>query len=56
MQNVINSVKGTALGFAGFLTPVLKVSCPYIISDDNDETILLLKRYIVLFRGNHNTF
>ncbi|XP_015375404.1 PREDICTED: ubiquitin-like-conjugating enzyme ATG3 [Diuraphis noxia] len=26
MQNVINSVKGTALGFAGFLTPVLKES------------------------------
>uniref|UniRef100_A0A2S2Q8Z9 Ubiquitin-like-conjugating enzyme ATG3 n=1 Tax=Sipha flava TaxID=143950 RepID=A0A2S2Q8Z9_9HEMI len=24
MQNVINSVKGTALGVAGFLTPVLK--------------------------------
>ncbi|VVC44814.1 Autophagy-related protein 3,Autophagy-related protein 3, N-terminal,Autophagy-related protein 3, C- [Cinara cedri] len=26
MQNVINSVKGTALGFAGFLTPILKES------------------------------
>lgn len=26
MQNVINSVKGTALGVAEFLTPVLKVS------------------------------
>lgn len=25
MQNVINSVKGTALGVAEFLTPVLKV-------------------------------
>lgn len=26
MQNVINSVKGTALGVAEFLTPVLKVN------------------------------
>ncbi|XP_001949218.2 ubiquitin-like-conjugating enzyme ATG3 [Acyrthosiphon pisum] len=26
MQNIINSVKGTALGFAGLLTPVLKES------------------------------
>lgn len=26
MQNVINTVKGTALGVAEFLTPVLKVS------------------------------
>ncbi|XP_025419669.1 ubiquitin-like-conjugating enzyme ATG3 [Sipha flava] len=26
MQNVFNTVKGTALGFAGFLTPVLKES------------------------------
>lgn len=25
MQNVINSVKGTALGVAEYLTPVLKV-------------------------------
>lgn len=25
MQNVINTVKGTALGVAEFLTPVLKV-------------------------------
>lgn len=25
MQSVINSVKGTALGVAGYLTPVLKV-------------------------------
>lgn len=27
MQSVINSVKGTALGVAEYLTPVLKVSC-----------------------------
>jgi hypothetical protein len=26
MQNVINTVKGTALGVAEYLTPVLKVS------------------------------
>lgn len=26
MQNVINTVKGTALGVAEFLTPVLKVN------------------------------
>lgn len=25
MQSVINTVKGTALGVAGYLTPVLKV-------------------------------
>lgn len=25
MQNIINTVKGTALGVAGLLTPVLKV-------------------------------
>lgn len=28
MQNVINTVKGTALGVAEFLTPVLKVNFP----------------------------
>lgn len=32
MQNVINSVKGTALGVAEYLTPVLKVCLIYIIT------------------------
>ena len=35
MQSVINSVKGTALGVAEYLTPVLKVAknIPYINLD-----------------------
>uniref|UniRef100_A0A0E9WAE4 Uncharacterized protein n=1 Tax=Anguilla anguilla TaxID=7936 RepID=A0A0E9WAE4_ANGAN len=32
MQNVINSVKGTALGVAEFLTPVLKVNYSWLPS------------------------
>jgi len=27
MQNIVNAVKGTALGVAEYLTPVLKVVC-----------------------------
>ena len=35
MQDVINKVKGTALGVAGYLTPVLKVRYKifYLIED-----------------------
>lgn len=32
MQSVINTVKGTALGVAGYLTPVLKVGSNVFIS------------------------
>ena len=32
MQNVFNAVKGTALGFAEYLTPVLKVcTCLFFV-------------------------
>ena len=34
MQNVINSVKGTALGVAEYLIPVLKVTSYLSFSED----------------------
>lgn len=39
MQSVINSVKGTALGVAEYLTPVLKVRI----------VLLIISHYVLLF-------
>ncbi|TNN32936.1 Ubiquitin-like-conjugating enzyme ATG3 [Liparis tanakae] len=41
MQNVINSVKGTALGVAEYLTPVLKHVV--VLADPNLPEVLLLE-------------
>lgn len=40
MQNVINSVKGTALGVAEYLTPVLKVLIIFLNNRYNRSTNL----------------
>lgn len=51
MQDVINKMKGTALGVAEYLTPILKVSLLKIVKKPGVDTIEMrsLLHYFVSF-------